>query len=244
MEALTGVSVALLTVYDMCKAVDKRMDDRGHPPRREARRQERRFLLRVNAMLDKYGRNIDYLRISITDRCNLRCKYCMPDGCGKVGHEDMLSYEEFLRLARLFAALGVRHCARNGRRAAREEGRGGLRARAQGACPASRRSALTTNGTLLTQIRRGPRRGGAGQREHQPGHDGPALAREDHRRDGVVDARARGRGAHALAGRAREAKRRAARARRRGHVRSLARFAEAGVPVRFIELMPMGVGRY
>ena len=57
-------------------------------------------------MLDKYGRNIDYLRISITDRCNLRCKYCMPDGCGKVAHEDVLSYEEFLRLAGIFAALG------------------------------------------------------------------------------------------------------------------------------------------
>ena len=61
------------------------------------------------AMLDKFGRNIDYLRISITDRCNLRCKYCMPAGCDMVGHEDILSYEELLRLARLFARTGVRH---------------------------------------------------------------------------------------------------------------------------------------
>ena len=40
-------------------------------------------------MLDQYGRNITYLRISITDRCNLRCKYCMPDG---VADQDSICY--------------------------------------------------------------------------------------------------------------------------------------------------------
>ena len=35
-------------------------------------------------MIDQYGRTIDYLRISVTDRCNLRCKYCMPDGIESV----------------------------------------------------------------------------------------------------------------------------------------------------------------
>ena len=44
-------------------------------------------------MLDKYGRNINYLRISITDRCNLRCKYCMPDGCESGPHDEILRYE-------------------------------------------------------------------------------------------------------------------------------------------------------
>lgn len=60
-------------------------------------------------MLDACGRNIDYLRISITDRCNLRCVYCMPEG-GVTGyeHSDILSYEEIVRLVALFAQLGTR----------------------------------------------------------------------------------------------------------------------------------------
>ncbi len=51
-------------------------------------------------MLDKFKREINYLRVSITDRCNLRCVYCMPkDGLSLIGHEDILSYEEMLRIA-------------------------------------------------------------------------------------------------------------------------------------------------
>ncbi len=60
-------------------------------------------------MLDQFERNIDYLRISITDRCNLRCVYCMPEeGVEWMPHEEILSYEEILRLCRVFAALGIR----------------------------------------------------------------------------------------------------------------------------------------
>ncbi len=60
-------------------------------------------------MIDGYGRTIDYIRISVTDRCNLRCVYCMPEeGVGPVAHEDILTYDEILRLAEIFAALGVR----------------------------------------------------------------------------------------------------------------------------------------
>ena len=59
-------------------------------------------------MIDGIGRNIDYLRISIIDRCNLRCVYCMPEeGVEAVSHEEILSYEEILRLVRAFAKLGV-----------------------------------------------------------------------------------------------------------------------------------------
>ena len=46
-------------------------------------------------MFDAYGRNIHYLRLSVTDLCNLRCRYCMPDGVPKLAHEDILTYEEF-----------------------------------------------------------------------------------------------------------------------------------------------------
>lgn len=58
-------------------------------------------------MLDQYGRKIDYLRISVTDRCNLRCRYCMPEPIAAVRHEDILRYEEILRICRAAAELGI-----------------------------------------------------------------------------------------------------------------------------------------
>jgi len=59
-------------------------------------------------LIDKYNRHLNYLRISITDRCNLRCLYCMPrDGLAKLRHEDILTYEEILRLATIAVNLGV-----------------------------------------------------------------------------------------------------------------------------------------
>ncbi len=58
-------------------------------------------------MLDQYGRKIDYLRISVTDRCNLRCRYCMPEPIDAVQHADILRYEEILRICRAAAELGI-----------------------------------------------------------------------------------------------------------------------------------------
>ena len=59
-------------------------------------------------MIDGYGRTIDYIRISVTDRCNLRCTYCMPEkGTLSVPHEEILSYEEIIDLAGIFASLGI-----------------------------------------------------------------------------------------------------------------------------------------
>jgi cyclic pyranopterin phosphate synthase len=60
-------------------------------------------------MLDGQGREINYLRISITDRCNLRCQYCMPEnGISHVGHDDILSLEEIARLVRVSTLVGIR----------------------------------------------------------------------------------------------------------------------------------------
>ncbi len=60
-------------------------------------------------MQDQFKRRIEYLRISITDRCNLRCKYCMPEaGVKWIPHESILSYEEILRLMRISTSLGFR----------------------------------------------------------------------------------------------------------------------------------------
>jgi cyclic pyranopterin phosphate synthase len=59
-------------------------------------------------LLDNYQRTINYLRLSITDRCNLRCRYCMPEeGVEMVGHGDLLTYEEIARAIKVFAQNGI-----------------------------------------------------------------------------------------------------------------------------------------
>ncbi|MGN0371762.1 MAG: GTP 3',8-cyclase MoaA [Enterocloster sp.] len=60
-------------------------------------------------MKDSKGREIDYMRISITDRCNLRCKYCMPYGVDCVSRWEILSLEEVQAIAVCAAGLGIRH---------------------------------------------------------------------------------------------------------------------------------------
>lgn len=60
-------------------------------------------------MLDKLNRNIDYLRISVIDRCNLRCVYCMPEeGIESIPHKEILSYDEILRICETISELGVK----------------------------------------------------------------------------------------------------------------------------------------
>lgn len=59
-------------------------------------------------MRDDYGREIDYLRLSITDRCNLRCQYCMPEGCNWLPMERILTYEEMEQICTIGAGLGIR----------------------------------------------------------------------------------------------------------------------------------------
>lgn len=59
-------------------------------------------------MRDRFGREIDYMRISITDRCNLRCRYCMPNGIKQVPVSDILTYEEIIRVCRAAARAGIR----------------------------------------------------------------------------------------------------------------------------------------
>ena len=59
-------------------------------------------------LFDPYKRRINYLRISVTDRCNLRCRYCMPEeGIPLISHGEVLSYEEILRIVRVFAKEGI-----------------------------------------------------------------------------------------------------------------------------------------
>ena len=59
-------------------------------------------------MLDPYGRQIDYLRVSVTDRCNLRCRYCMPkEGIPLLKHSNILSFEEITEVVRTAVEMGV-----------------------------------------------------------------------------------------------------------------------------------------
>ena len=59
-------------------------------------------------MIDQYGRTIEYLRISVTDRCNLRCVYCMPEeGIEQLPHEQILTFDEIERVCRISTELGI-----------------------------------------------------------------------------------------------------------------------------------------
>jgi len=59
-------------------------------------------------MIDSYGRKINYLRLSVTDRCNLRCQYCMPEnGIEKMEHKDILSIEDMDTIVGVFAKIGI-----------------------------------------------------------------------------------------------------------------------------------------
>lgn len=101
-------------------------------------------------MFDAMQRDIHYLRLSITDLCNLRCRYCMPDGVEKLERDDILTYEEFLRLAALFAACGVDTVRVTGGEPLVRKGVEQLVAGLK-AIPGIRKVTMTTNGILLAQ---------------------------------------------------------------------------------------------
>ena len=61
------------------------------------------------ALVDPFGRTVDYVRLSVTDRCNLRCTYCMSEEMRFLPRKDLLSLEELDRLAGLLVRRGVRH---------------------------------------------------------------------------------------------------------------------------------------
>lgn len=101
-------------------------------------------------MRDSYGRNIDYLRISITDRCNLRCLYCMPQGTQKVDMSEILTLEEMLLIAKAAAATGIRHIKVTGGEPLVRKGCCQF-IRALKNVPGIETVTLTTNGILLEE---------------------------------------------------------------------------------------------
>ena len=103
-------------------------------------------------MKDGYGRVIDYLRISLTDRCNFRCIYCMPeDGVAQMSHEEILSLEEIERLVRVATRIGIRHVRLTGGEPLVRKGVVDF-VRNINALPEIDNISLTTNGVLLPRM--------------------------------------------------------------------------------------------
>ena len=99
-------------------------------------------------MLDHNGREIDYLRISVTDRCNLRCRYCMPDGIKCLPMPEILTYEEICAIAETAAELGIRHIKLTGGEPLVRRGVISLVEKLK-AVPGIETVTMTTNGILL-----------------------------------------------------------------------------------------------
>lgn len=104
----------------------------------------------MNRLIDGFGRHHNYLRISVTDRCNLRCVYCMPhDGMAWKDKSELLTYEEIVRVARVFVAMGIDKIRLTGGEPLVRSGLERL-VRALANLPGLKTMAMTTNATLLS----------------------------------------------------------------------------------------------
>lgn len=102
-------------------------------------------------MLDRQGRTIDYVRVSVTDRCDLRCTYCMPEtGIERVSMDEILTYEEIERIVRLLAQLGVKKVRLTGGEPLVRKGLPSLVEKIK-AVPGIERVVMTTNGMRLSE---------------------------------------------------------------------------------------------
>ena len=100
-------------------------------------------------MIDQYGRTIEYLRISVTDRCNLRCVYCMPEeGIEQLPHEQILTFDEIERACRISTELGISKIKLTGGEPLVRKGLPDLLGKIK-RIPGIEQVTLTTNGILL-----------------------------------------------------------------------------------------------
>ena len=103
-------------------------------------------------MIDSYGRSITYLRLSVTELCNLRCRYCMPaDGVSKLRHKDMLTEDEMIMAVETAAALGVKKLRITGGEPLVKKNIVSICRRAA-AVDGIKDLAITTNGVLLPEL--------------------------------------------------------------------------------------------
>ncbi|MEN8614608.1 GTP 3',8-cyclase MoaA [Dehalogenimonas sp. THU2] len=102
----------------------------------------------ITGTYDAFNRRVNYLRISVTDRCNLRCIYCSDGEISHLGHNDILSYEEIARITRVAAEMGVTHVRLTGGEPLVRPYVANLVSLLT-AIPGIEDISLTTNGTLL-----------------------------------------------------------------------------------------------
>ncbi|MFQ6117397.1 MAG: GTP 3',8-cyclase MoaA, partial [Candidatus Bipolaricaulia bacterium] len=191
-------------------------------------------------MNDPFGRKIDYLRISVTDRCNLRCRYCMPEGGVQLtAHEELLSFEEIAAVVRCARELGIKKVRLTG---GEPLVRRGLATLVEMLADLDLEDlALSTNGTLLRRFARSLKAAGLGRVNVSldtldPGRFGWLTrgGRLDEALEGIEAALAVGLQPVKLNAVVIEGV-------NDDELSSLARFAlERGLIIRFIELMPMG----
>ncbi|MEJ2648430.1 MAG: radical SAM protein, partial [Sedimentisphaerales bacterium] len=106
-------------------------------------------------MIDGFGRKISYLRISVTDRCNLRCRYCMPEeGIRLLNHSDIMSFEEIVELTRIAVSMGITKVKLTGGEPLVRKGIVKL-VESIAAIEGIEDFGMTTNGTLLAQYAHG-----------------------------------------------------------------------------------------
>lgn len=190
-------------------------------------------------MLDRYGRVINYLRISVTDRCNLRCCYCMPEGVQDVGMKNILTFEEIWEIVRTGVSLGITHIRITGGEPLVRKGCVNL-IRGIREIPGVETITMTTNGVLL---------GNYGKQLKEVGVDGVNISLDTLDPEEFYKITGKRELQEVLAG-IRAAKTAGLPVKLNAVNRKeldpipLVRYAqEENLPLRFIEMMPVGYGK-
>lgn len=190
-------------------------------------------------MLDRYGRVINYLRISVTDRCNLRCCYCMPEGVQDVGMKNILTFEEIWEIVRTGVSLGITHIRITGGEPLVRKGCVDL-IRGIREIPGVETITMTTNGVLL---------GNYGKQLKEAGVDGVNISLDTLDPEEFFKITGKRELQEVLAG-IRAAKTAGLPVKLNAVNRKeldpipLVRYAqEENLPIRFIEMMPVGYGK-
>lgn len=190
-------------------------------------------------MLDRYGRVINYLRISVTDRCNLRCCYCMPEGVQDVGMKNILTFEEIWEIVRTGVSLGITHIRITGGEPLVRKGCVDL-IRGIREIPGVETITMTTNGVLL---------GNYGKQLKETGVDGVNISLDTLDPEEFYKITGKRELQEVLAG-IRAAKTAGLPVKLNAVNRKeldpipLVRYAqEENLPLRFIEMMPVGYGK-
>ena len=190
-------------------------------------------------MLDRYGRVINYLRISVTDRCNLRCCYCMPEGVQDVGMKNILTFEEIWEIVRTGVSLGITHIRITGGEPLVRKGCVDL-IRGIREIPGVETITMTTNGVLL---------GNYGKQLKEAGVDGVNISldtldpEEFYKITGKRELQEVLAGIRAVKTAGLPVKLNAVNRKELDPI-PLVRYAqEENLPIRFIEMMPVGYGK-